>query len=156
MMESYQKPLNVRSRAHLLGRSQQDSNSPGDHSVEEELLRNVRLGVMDERDLRSRHSGLHELGADILIYVEPFRVRRREMAEDELSAAFLLAGPPDADDAGYGAINLPLDLYRGGLLNQAGHCTVIRGPSWVWIPLTTACKGCSKVDPIVKTKFGPQ
>ena len=65
---------------------------------------------MDERDLCSRHPGLHELGADILIYVEPFRVRRRKVAENELSAAFLLAGLPYADDAGYGALNLRLDL----------------------------------------------
>jgi hypothetical protein len=69
MMKGYQKPLNVRARAHLLGRSQQDSNPPGDHSIEEQFLRNVRLGVMDERDFRGRHSGLDELGADIVIYM---------------------------------------------------------------------------------------
>ena len=110
MMKGYQEPLNVCARAHLLGRSQQDSNPPGDHSIEEQLLRDIRLGVMDERDLCSRHSRLDELGTDILIYVESLRVRRRKIAENELSAAFLLAGPPDADYARYGAINLRLDL----------------------------------------------
>jgi hypothetical protein len=86
MMKGYQEPLNICTSAHLLGRSQQDSNPPGDHSIEEELLRNIRLGVMDERDLRRRDSSLDELGTDIVINVESVRVRRRKVAEDELSA----------------------------------------------------------------------
>ena len=89
-MKGYQKPLNVSARTHLLGRSQQDSNPPGDHRVKEEFLRNVSLGVMDERDLGGRHPGPDELGTDILIDVEPLRVRRRKVAENELSAALLV------------------------------------------------------------------
>ncbi len=36
-------------------------NPPGDHSIEEEFLRDVRLGVMDERDLRGRTPALTSL-----------------------------------------------------------------------------------------------
>jgi hypothetical protein len=110
MMKGYQKPLHVRARPHLLGRSQKYSDSTGDHSIEEKLLRDISLGVVDERDLCGRHSGLDQLGTDILIYVEPFRVRRRKVAENELSAGFLLAGFPHADYASYGALDFRLDL----------------------------------------------
>ena len=66
---------------------------------------------MDERDLRGRDTRLDELRTDIVINVESFRIGRRKVAEDELSAsARFCVAFQIADDASNGAINLRLDL----------------------------------------------
>jgi hypothetical protein len=65
---------------------------------------------MDERDLAAGTPALDELRTDIVVDVEPFRIGRRKVAEDELraSARFWVACQI-ADDARNGAIDLRLD-----------------------------------------------
>ena len=94
MMERHKPPLNVRAGAHLLRRSEQNPHPPGVHGIEEELLRCVRLGVMDERDLAGGDTRFDELRTDFVVDVESFRIGRGKVAEDKLGRASRPESPP--------------------------------------------------------------
>jgi hypothetical protein len=60
-MECHQPSLNIRSGAHLLGRSEQDPDPSSVHRIEEQLFGCVGLGVVDKRDLVGRDACFHKL-----------------------------------------------------------------------------------------------
>ena len=75
--------LHVGADAHLLGRTDQDSDPPGPAGGEQLGLVPVGLGFVDEPDrLRGQAAG-NELVAELVVGV-PVRPRRTEIAEHEL------------------------------------------------------------------------
>src|SRR5438105_15600936 len=98
-MKRGEPPLNIRAGPHLLGRSEQYPYATGVHSVEEQFLSCVSLGVMDKRDLVGGDARSDKLRTDIVINIESSRIRGRKVAEDQLSRALVLSRLPNLDDA---------------------------------------------------------
>ena len=84
MMQGPKTALHVRARAHLFGGTDEDTHTPGVHGIEQFHLGKVGVSVVDEGDLALGDTGGDEPRADFLVDVEPGRVRRREIAENEL------------------------------------------------------------------------
>ena len=77
VMKRGEPSLNISAGPHLLGRSEQYPYTTGVHSVEEQFLRYVTIGVMDKRDLACGDARSDELRTDIVINVESSRIRDR-------------------------------------------------------------------------------
>jgi len=88
-----------------------------DHSIEEKLLRDIRFGVMDERDLCCRHLPGRAWN-DIFINVESLRVRRRKVAENELCGSVPSRWPPYTDYPSYGGSTLFDSGCASGSINR--------------------------------------
>ena len=95
-MQGDEPLLHVGSGAHFLGGAEEDADAPGIHGIEQRLLLAVGVGVVDIGDFLGRNAFGDELVADFVIDVEAVGIGRREVAEDKLRRALVLACLPGA------------------------------------------------------------
>ncbi len=99
MIQRAKAALDVGACSHLFGGADEDADPAGVHGAKEIHFRDVAVGVVDEGDLVLRNSAFNEAGADFLINIETGRMRRGEVAENELSRALASGRLPDGADA---------------------------------------------------------
>ena len=98
-MHGHQQGLDIGACAHLCSAAQQHTHLSAAYLGEKFCFLVLRICVVDELDLLFGHTGVEQLGADIIINVErTVPLGSRHIAENQLGQLLLLGVVPDAQD----------------------------------------------------------
>ena len=111
--------LDVRPRAHFLGRAKQDANLTAPHLCEQFRFLGFRVGVVNERDFLFRDAPCNQLAFNIVIDVElAVVVGRREVAEHQLRSENGRAVPPDVEHILHAGVDFAVRVIRQERIHQ--------------------------------------
>ena len=99
MMHCHKKRLDICTGSHFCSAAQQHTHLSAAHLGEKFCFLVLRICVVDELDLLFGHTGVEQLGADIIINVErTVPLGSRHIAENQLGQLLLFGVVPDAQD----------------------------------------------------------
>ena len=99
MMHRYEQRLDVGPCSHFGSAAQQHTHLSAAYLGEKFCFLVLRICVVDELDLLFGHTGVEQLGANIIIDVErTVPLGSRHIAENQLGQLLLLGVVPDAQD----------------------------------------------------------
>ena len=99
MMHRHKQRLDVGASSHLCSAAQQHTHLSAAYLGEKFGFLVLRICVVDELDLLFGHTGVEQLGANIIIDVErTVPLGSRHIAENQLGQLLLLGVVPDAQD----------------------------------------------------------
>ena len=118
-MECDEPILTVGACAHLLGAAHEDPHGAGPNLGEQGLFANIRVGVMDERDLILRDSLFHEFLFQVIIYIKAaIFFGGGQVAENELGAALFSCLLPYLEHVPGASGHFAVGIIRGEGLHQ--------------------------------------